>query len=102
MLLERQQRQALRNIFGEGLSARKMRERASLQLLHTRRVNVCYKFANKCRSSEKFQCWFPEREASRYGRRSGVLYNKYEEMPARTERFRNGPINYMQRLMNER
>lgn len=60
MLLERQQTQALRNIFGEGLSARKMQERASIQPLHTRKVNACYKFAYKCRTSEKFQSWFPE------------------------------------------
>ena len=45
--LEKQQSQSLRNIFGFGLSASKMRKTAEIPLLSTRRLQACKKFAEK-------------------------------------------------------
>ena len=100
LLLERQQTQALRNIFGNNLSARQLRAKAAVPLLEDRRKNACIKLAQKSLQSDRFSDWFPRRDHSRYSQRHGVNYNRFEEEQARTERYRNCPINYMRRIMN--
>ena len=72
--LERQQVQALKNIFGTGLSANKMRDRANVELLSKRRENAITKFARKCLVNPRCQAWFKKRRESNYPHRSSVTY----------------------------
>ena len=93
--LERQQNQALKNIYGIGLSARKMREKAGIKTLYSRQEDATLKFAEKAVKSERFGVWFPRRAVM--SARSG---RPFVEKVSRTERNRNAPINYMIRLLN--
>ena len=56
--IERQQNQALKFIFGAGISAEKMRKRANIESLEKRRENVCLKFAKKTKDNGLFPDWF--------------------------------------------
>ena len=98
--LERQQTQALKNIFGLGLSAAKMRKKADIDLLKTRRENMCLKFARKNLHNIRCREWFVERPTPSYTRRSNASYPIYREPVSRTDRFRNSPMNYLRRLLN--
>ena len=97
--LEKQQTRALRHIFGFGLSARRMLEESGLKSLAKRRETALRKFALKCQGNPRFQRWFPEREPSRYARRS-IGYKNFWEPNARTDRYRNSPLNTMRRMLN--
>ena len=97
--LERLQTQALWHIYGFGPSARSMRERSGLESLHTRRERTVEAFAKKNLLSQQFGGWFQERQQSRYERRRKNGY-RYTEPTARTDRFRNFPLNYMRRKLN--
>lgn len=98
--LERQQTQDLKNVFGANLSAAKMRNKANIKLLHTRRVKAAKKFANKCLTNKRCTDWFVERPSAKYARRSSISYPKFKEKTARTDRFRNSPKNFLVRLLN--
>ena len=98
--LERQQTQALRNIYGQAISAKKMRDKANLPLLSPRRRAACLSFATRNLSNPRCCDWFVERPEPKYARRAGMLYRKYEECTARTERIFNSPVNNMIRLLN--
>ena len=98
--LERQQGQALKNIYGVGQSLAKMRVRADIPSLRTRRENACLKFITKCQSNQRCRDWFQEKEASVYPRRQRTRYPRYHERTARTDRFRNSPKTYLIRLLN--
>ena len=54
--LERQQRQALKNIYGPTLSANKLREKAGLETMSRRSRDVVRNFANKCLTNRR--CWW--------------------------------------------
>ena len=62
--LERQQTQALKNIFGVGLRANKMRRKAGLERLWQRRENSCLFFARKNLQNPRCAGWFKERESN--------------------------------------
>ena len=98
--IERQQTQSLKNIFGMGISAEKMRKKAGLPLLSTRREEACLKFAKKSIVNKRTEGWFTERQTPRYARRNSVTYNTYHEPIAQTDRFRSSPKNYLRRLLN--
>ena len=98
--LEKQQVQALKNIYGPGLSANKLRQKANLDLLSKRRDVLVLKFAKKSVSNPRTRHWFRERRRPTYVRRIGVKYPKYAEETARTDRHRNSPIDYMIRRIN--
>ena len=98
--IERQQVQALKNIYGYELSAQKLREKANIPLLSTRRFEACKVFATKCAKSDRFKHWFPLRHQPVYARREGTSYRQYEEYTARTDRLRNSPLHYMRRVLN--
>ena len=100
-MLERQQSQALKNVFGTGLSACKMRQKAGVELLSRRREKICVKFANKCVTNVRTAHWFQERSNPNYSRRSNTNYPRYKEPTARTDRFRNSPKNFLIRLLNK-
>ena len=94
--LERAQIGALRCIFGYGLSARKLREKAGLSTLRARRIELVDKFAEKCLLSDRFKEWFPLRQ----GRCSSRKTEKYLEEFAKCERLKNSPLFYMRRRLN--
>ena len=98
--LERQQTQALKNIFGPGMSANKMGIKAGIELLSTRREKCVKKFATKCLTNPRCHSWFQERSASTYPRRNSVSYPLFRENFARTDRHRNSPKNYIVRSVN--
>ena len=99
--LERQQSQALKNIFGPGISANKMRKKAGLDLLSNRRENAVRKFGMKCLANPRCEGWFKDRGFPSYPRRVGINYPRYIEESARTDRHRNNPKNYIVRMLNQ-
>ena len=100
-LIEKQQSQALKNILGVGMSARKMRNQLDIPTLDERRQRRTRRFAEKSAASQRFGTWFPTRAGPLYERRQNVNYRTYEETKCRTERHFNSPINYMRRLLNQ-
>ena len=99
--LEKQQTQSLKNIYGLGISARKMRSRARVPLLKERREEALNKFANKCQKNPRFTHWFPECIQSGRVRRSVAGSRTYEIPIIRTDRHWNSPKNAMRRCLNE-
>ena len=70
--LERQQNQALKHIYGQGMSAAKMREKAGIQTLKSRREAATIKFAEKSLSNPRVAHWFPLRSCGRPTRSKGT------------------------------
>ena len=100
-LLECQQTQALKNIFGAKISAKKLRDLADVDLLSVRRKQLSLSFAKKSLRNERSKHWFRERPCPRYARRNSTNYPRYSEALVRTDRHRNSPLNYLTRLLNE-
>ena len=100
-LIERQQSLALRNIYGTGQSAAKMRALADLPLLAKRREEATLKFAKKCLTNKRSENWFESRPQPRFARRLSLQYDKFREATARTDRHRNSPKLFMTRLLNQ-
>ena len=99
--LERQQSLALSIIFGPGISAEKMRKRARIERLETRRIARCRGFVERNVDSERFSGWFPRREQYERGNRRVAATRIFEEARARTDRRFNSPLFYYRRLANE-
>ena len=70
--LERQQNQALKNIYGLDISSQKMRDRAGIDRLETRRRNALKKFALKNASSARFKSWFVEKPPTHRSHRQEI------------------------------
>ena len=98
--IERQQSQALKNIYGVGVSARKMRQQANIERLWARRESACKKFVQKNINNPRCEGWFVTRPKPSYPRRTGTTYRTYAEPTSRTDRHRNSPVNYARRLLN--
>ena len=94
--LERQQTQALKNIYGFHLSAAKLLKKSGLETLAERREKASLSFAIKCTKNPRFEHWFPKRKSSHRTRDR----RPYVEMNARTERCRNSPLYAMRRQLN--
>ena len=94
--LEQAQVAALRRIFGYKLSATTLRDRAQVETLRERRIDLTDKFANKCLASERFRRWFPEN----VGRKSSRIGERYVESFAKCDRLKNSPLFYMRRRLN--
>ena len=99
--IERQQSQSLKNIFGPGISAFKMRQKAGLETLFKRRETMAKKFALKPLANPRTTGWFQKRKRPKYSRRNSVNYPKYREETAHTDRHRNSLKNYLIRRLNE-
>ena len=94
--LERAQVGALRSIFDEKLSGRKLRERAGVETLRERRIAHCDRFANKCVTDPRFAAWFPKNT----NRSTRTSQETYLEGFARCDRLKNSPLFYMRRRLN--
>ena len=100
--LERQQTHALRQVFGYGISASKMRERAGVERLAVRRERLCRGFATKAQANPRFSHrWFPKRSKPENTPDLRAGKRLYQEMKARTDRRYNSPLFYFRRLLNE-
>ena len=100
--IEAQQTQALRNIFGFGVSVVKMRKRAGIPTLSERRRTACIKFAADLSTSTRFCHWMERRPETEYPRRQSVTYGRFIERVAKTARCYNSPLFYYRRLLNGR
>ena len=98
-LLERQQNQALKCIYGPGISGRRMRDMAGITTLRQRRIEQCDKFAAKCVASDRFSHWFPVKKTRRSTRNNGKT-EEYLESRARCSRLFNSPLYYFRRRLN--
>ena len=58
------------------------------------------KFIKKCVTNKRRSAWFNERNPTSYSRRSSMNCPKYLKRTARTDRFRNSPMNYLIRQLN--
>ena len=69
-----------------------------METLDDRREGLCLEFAKKCLKNEKMKKYFPENN------KKHPMVTRYEEEykidSANTERLKNSPIIYMQRLLN--
>ena len=101
LMIERQQNQALKHIYGYKTSAAKMRKMFGIDTLEKRRVDACLKFGLKCAGSERFKHWFVKAAGTKRDRRSTGLYKEYVEPQARTDRHNDSPLNYCRRLVNK-
>ena len=71
-----------------------------METLDDRREGLCLEFAKKCLKNEKMRKYFPE------NKKEHPLVTRYEEEyqidSANTERLKNSPIIFMQRLLNNK
>ena len=97
--LERQQRRALKIIYGFGESYSCLLNKTGLKTLRLRREEACKNFAKKLLESTRFNYLFPENE---YEEEAVVLRKtkKYKEEYAKTNRLYNSPLFYMRRELN--
>ena len=97
--LERQQIQALKNIFGcsHRESWASLRKKGGMEELETRRKKACLKFIKKAKESDRFKKWFRDRPP-----RPGLRSRRplWEEIP-KTDRRRNSPLLFMIRMLND-
>ena len=91
--LERVQKVAMRLILGENyISYTDALTTTNLETLSERRRKLCIKFAKKASKSQAFKDLFPLNTRNNH--------EKYQVMFAKTDRFKNSAIPYMQRLLN--
>ena len=99
-LIEAQQTRALRNIYGAGLSAARMRKKAGLTTLSQRRDELCLGFARKCVKSPRFSNWFQRKPYRAANERLNKDVKIFYENRAKTDKHFNSPISYMKRLLS--
>ena len=94
--IEKQQTRALKNIYGNELSRRKLLEISGVPLLSDRRQEACGRFAQKMANNPRFSHHFKLRKSrARSGRAQ-----EYVEHKARTNRRKNSPIFFFRRILN--
>ena len=97
--IERLQNHALKCIFGPGISASKMRERADIVTLRCRREAMADKFALKLSQDPAFTDRFPRKNTRSSSRRT-VQAEEFLEFQARCDRLKNSPFYYFRRRLN--
>ena len=97
--LERVQKSALKIILQENYKSYELAlEVLDLESLKERRENLCLQFAKKCLGHEKMKNMFQTNKKTHY--METRFAENYEVNHANTERLKNSPIIYMQRLLN--
>ena len=97
--LERVQKSAVKIILGDSFTGyKKALNILNLQSLDERREELCLKFARKCTKHPKLKGMFPknDKQHTMNLRKS----EKFKVEKTFTERYKNSPIVYMQRLLN--
>ena len=97
--LEGLQVTALKAIYDPFLSGRKLRDRAGITTLRTRREDIAFKFASKCATNPRLTHLFPLKNTRR-STRQAVTKEIYLETKARCDRLRNSPLHYYRRVLN--
>ena len=96
--LERVQKCAVKIILGNSYSTYlEGLETLMLSTLAKRREKLCLKFAKQCAENPLTKDLFPLCENTHMTTRSG---QKYKVVYANTERLKNSPVPYLQRLLN--
>ena len=97
--LERQQKRAMKVIFGFDLKYSEVLEMYKIKTLEQRREEACASFAKKLVASNRFKNLFPlndiQEEAPQLRQ-----YKLYKEEFARSERLYRSPLFTMRRFMN--
>ena len=97
--IERVQKNALHIVLdSDYLSYKNALNTVKLETLEQRRVKLSLKFARKAEKHPKFSKWFNLNEVNVNTRQSKP---KYQEVKARLNRFKQSPIAYLTRLLNE-
>ena len=97
--IERVQKSALHIVLGnEYTSYRHALDVVKLETLEQRRVKLSLKFGLKAEKHKKFRHWFKRNNIDVNTRQ---IKPRYSEVKARLQRFRNSPIAYLTRLLNE-
>ena len=98
MDIERVQKNALKIILGQKYeNYESSLEKLNLENLHSRRENLCLRFAKKCAANDKTKVMFPEKVSLKNTKNQ----NRYEVNFARTARYYKSAIPEMQRLLNQ-
>ena len=95
--LGKQQRKILKIIRGWDISYRQALASTGLERLDVRRSSLRERFVLKLAANERFADWLPVNETPAYSLRE---YNKYVELPFKTERLRRAPLYYFRRVLN--
>ena len=99
--LERIQKSALRLILKESYKSYKNALNVlELESLKDRRESLCLEFGKKCLKNEKMKHLFPQN--NKIHPMVTRFQEEYEVDHANTERLKNSPIIYMQKLLNEK
>ena len=97
--LERVQKSATKIILKQSdLSYKQRLAKLDIETLSSRREYLCLSFAQKCLKNERTKHMFPQNEKKHDMNTRHV--EKYQVEYANTERKRNSPIIYMQKLLN--
>ena len=98
--LERVQRSALKIIFNEKyVSYKRSLAQLGLETLSDRRETLCLNFALKCTKHEKLSHMFPLNQKNHDMETRHE--EKYKVQFAHTNRLKNSPLIYMQKLLNQ-
>ena len=95
--IEKQQTLALKNIYGNEYSQRRLLELSGLPTLEQRRQDACLRFAQKVSVNPRFTHHFKKRRAGRRARHTKL----FVEQNARTNRRKNSPFFYYRRALND-
>ena len=71
---------------------------SGVNTLSVRRTEICLKFAKKAYNNPKYEHWFCKNPAD-VNTRSEKLF--FKPVKYRTDRFKNSPISYLTKLLNE-
>ena len=97
--IERVQKCALKIIFGQDYQSYSSAcEMSNLISLEERRIQLCKKFALKAMKNKKHSKWFKVNERTTITRQECPVF---QPVVSRTTRFRNSPISYLTRLLNQ-
>ena len=98
--LERVQKSALKIILQDRYETyRKALAQLQIETLENRREELCLNFAQKCSKNEKMRKMFPL--SSKTHNMNMRDQEKYQVQFAHTDRLKDSPVTYMQRLLNE-
>ena len=100
VLIERQQKRALKIIYGFGQTYEELLQKSGISSLEDRRKETTLNFSRKLAESERFghlfpKCTYPENMVELRNRKT------YQEDFARSARLFNSPLYTMRRLLNE-
>ena len=98
--IERVQKCALYIISGEYSSYNYTLEMLEVESLEHRRSKICEKFAITCFKNPRYQNWFCLNDYSQSTHNTKSQKSKLKPVFTRTQRFKNSPLPYLTRTLN--